>query len=110
MVVATIRAPVPLDNRRELVQTLQSLCPQIRRHQGCLSYHFYFEYGEEDSFCLIEEWDTQSDLDKHLKSGDFAILLGAINVLKGPAEIEFKLLSQTAGIEAVEATQRNVNS
>jgi quinol monooxygenase YgiN len=95
MVVATIRVLVPQDNRRELVQTLQSLRPQIRNQQGCLGYHFYFEAGMEESLCLIEEWKTQSDLDKHLKSSDFSILLGAISLLKGPSEIEFKLLSQT---------------
>jgi quinol monooxygenase YgiN len=109
MVVATIRVLVPLDNRRELVQTLQSLLAPIRNQKGCLSYHFYFEIGDEDALCLIEEWETQADLDTHLKSDDFAVLLGSITLLKGQSEIEFKLLSQTAGIEAVEATRRKVN-
>jgi quinol monooxygenase YgiN len=109
MVVATIRVPVPLDNRRELVQTLQSLLVPIRNQKGCLSYHFYFEIGDEDALCLIEEWETQSDLNNHLKSSDFAVLHGAINMLKGQSEIEFKLLSQTGGIEAVEAIRRKVN-
>jgi quinol monooxygenase YgiN len=105
MVVASVRVLVPEENRLELTQTLGSLLSTIRNQKGCLSSHFYFEVGHEDTLCLIEEWETQADLDNHLRSNDFAILLGAVNLLKGPSEIEFKLLTPTAGIEAVDAAR-----
>jgi quinol monooxygenase YgiN len=103
MVVAAMRVRVPPDNRRELVQTLRSLLCPIRNQFGCLGSHLYLEIGDENAFCLIEEWESQEDLDNHLRSSDFAVLLGAINLLKGPSEMEFKLLLPTAGIEAVAA-------
>ena len=57
MVVATIRVLVPPNNRRELVQPLQSLLVPVRDQKGCLSFRFYFEIGDEDALCLIEEWE-----------------------------------------------------
>jgi quinol monooxygenase YgiN len=110
MVVATMRVLVPPYNRREILQTFQSLTDSIRNQKGCLNYRYYLEMGDENAICLIEEWETQADLDNHLLSRDFAILFGAINLLRGPSEIEFKLLSPTAGIEAVEAARRKSDS
>lgn len=109
MVVATIRVLVPTQNRRELLQTLRSLLSFFRKQKGCLDSHCYLEVGTEDSICVIEEWATQEDLNNHLRSNDFAVLLGAINLLRGPSELDFKVLLPQAGIEAIEAARGEIN-
>ena len=104
MVVATIRLLVAADYHRELLQTVQSLLRPIKQQEGCLGVHLYCEIGGQDALCMIEEWETQEDLSAHLQSNAFAVLLGAARLLlQKPAELEFKLLTQTAGIEVVEA-------
>jgi quinol monooxygenase YgiN len=100
---------VPADNRRELFQTMQSLLRPIREQKGCLGSHLYFEIGDEDAFCLIEEWATPEDFNDHLRSDYFAVLLGATRILKKSSELEFKMLTQTAGIEALEAIHGKIN-
>jgi quinol monooxygenase YgiN len=109
MVVATIRVLVSAENRRELLQTVQSLLRHIREQKGCLESHLYFEIGEENAVCLMEEWATLEDLNDYLRSNHFAVLLGAARLLKKSPEFEFKLLTQTAGIEAVEAIHGKIN-
>jgi quinol monooxygenase YgiN len=110
MVVATMRVLVPPYNRLEILQTFQSLTDSIRSQKGCLNFHYYLEMGDENAVYLIEEWETQADLDNHLLSRDFAVLFGAINLLRGSSELEFKLLSPTAGIEAIEAARGRSDS
>jgi quinol monooxygenase YgiN len=105
MVIALIRVTVPPYNRREILQTFQSLTDSIQHQKGCLDYHFYLEMGNGNAVCLIEEWETREDLDNHLLSRDFAVLYGATSLLRDSSAIEFKLLSPTAGIEAVEAVR-----
>jgi quinol monooxygenase YgiN len=105
MLVALIRVTVPPYNSREILQTFQSLADSIQHQKGCLSYHFYLEMGNDNGVCLIEEWETREDLDKHLLSRDFAVLFGATSLLRDSSAIEFKLLAPTAGIEAVEAVR-----
>lgn len=103
-VVATVRLPVSVDYHRELLQTVQSLVGPIRAQKGCLGLHLYVEIGGEEALCLIEEWATKEDLDEHLRSDYFAVLLGAARLLlEQPSELEFKLLRETAGMEVVEA-------
>jgi quinol monooxygenase YgiN len=59
---------------------------------------------------LIEEWESQADLDNHLKSNELAVLLRAVNLLRGPSEIDFKLMAPTAGIEALEMARGKIDT
>lgn len=102
MVVATIRVLVPQNKRQEMFLTLESLTESIRSQPGCLNYHFYVEIGNENSMCVVEEWRSLDDLELHILSRDFSVLFGAINLLRGPKEVEFTLLSPTGGMEVID--------
>jgi quinol monooxygenase YgiN len=105
MIVTTVRVLVPQENQRELAQTVRSLLRSIRRQKGYLGSNLYLDLGDDDAFCLVGEWETQEDLINHLRSDDFAVLFGAINLLKKTSEIEFRVLTPTAGLEVVEAAR-----
>lgn len=103
-VVATIRLLVSVDYHRELLQTVQSLLGPIRTQKGCLGLHLYAEIGGEEALCLVEEWATQQDLDEHLRSDYFAVLLGAARLLlQKPSELDFRVYKETAGMEVVDS-------
>jgi quinol monooxygenase YgiN len=111
MIVTTVRVLVPHENQRELAQTVRSLLRSIRRQKGYLGSNLYLDLGDDDAFCLVEEWETQEDLNNHLRSDDFAVLFGAINLLKKASEIEFRVLTPTAGLEVVESARgRTISS
>ncbi|MCI0660438.1 MAG: antibiotic biosynthesis monooxygenase [Acidobacteria bacterium] len=108
MIVITVRVLVSPEKRRELVQIVRSLLRPIRGQKGCLGSYFYYDLGDEDALCLIEEWETQEDLNNYFRSDSFAVLFGAINLLKKTSELEFRLLTPMAGIEAVEAAREKI--
>ena len=99
MIVNTTRITVLSENRRELVQTISSLVDPIRNEKGCLGHRFYQETENENSFLLIGEWETQVDWNNHMKSDNFAVLLGSLSVLANRPDIDFRLLSTVAGID-----------
>ena len=68
-----------------------------------MSSRFYREVENENVLCVIEEWETQADLDVHLQSDNYRVLRGAVRLLNGPAEMRFHSVSQTLGEEVVEA-------
>jgi quinol monooxygenase YgiN len=105
VIVNTTRIIVRPEHRKELFQTLHTLLGPIRREKGCLAYRCYLEAGNENCTVLIGEWETQEDWDNHLRSDDFAVLLGAITVLTSTSNIDFKLLSYKAGLETVMTTR-----
>ena len=109
MIVTTIRMQINPDNRNELVQTFRSLYEPILTESGCLSCRFYYEDGNDEAMMLIEEWQTEVDWKKHLQSREFAVLLGAMSLVKDPRVVELKVLSQMAGIESLKRIRANNN-
>jgi len=105
VIVNTTRINVRPQNRNELFQTIWRLLEPIRSEKGCLTYNFYVDATDENSSLLIGEWQTSEDWHNHLKSRDFAVLLGAITILSSPSSIEIKLLTSFVDPEAQDRTQ-----
>jgi len=95
------RITVLPEHRKELCQTISSLFNPVKSEKGCLAYHFYEEAGDENTFVLIGEWETQGAWYDHLNSDNFAVLMGSLSLLCKNSDIDFKLLAHAPGIEAV---------
>ena len=81
MIVKTTKITVRPEKRVELVQTIGRLLGPIKNVKGCRTIRFYLDAADENSSLLLSEWETESDLERYLRSDDFAILRGAITVL-----------------------------
>lgn len=107
-VISVIKIIARPEKRRELFLTISSLLNSIRDEKGCHGYRFYGEADEQDSFLLVGEWDTGTDLHRHLKSEQFTILLGSLGLLTKEESLDFKLLSEVAGLEVfIETGMKN---
>jgi len=89
------------EKQLELSQTITSLIGSIRTEKGCRRCDFYQSIENENQLNLLEEWDTQENLKRHLKSGRFGVLRGAMNLLKEPYEMTFHTIFHPAGIEEI---------
>ncbi len=101
MIFVIIKMKAPAENRKELLQTLRSMIAPIREEKGCMKCHMFLDDENENFFILIEEWKTQRDLDNHLRSDRFGVLMGTKSLLYEPPEIRINAVSYTAGMEAV---------
>ena len=89
------------EKRKEFFQTVRPLLEPIRNEKGCMAYGLFVDANDENSSLLIGEWLTQEDWSNHLRSHDFAILLGAMTVLGSPESIEIRLLSSVRVITRI---------
>jgi quinol monooxygenase YgiN len=55
----------------------------VRKERGCVSSKFYRDVENENALCVFEEWESQADLDTHLRSDNFRVLRGALKLLNG---------------------------
>jgi len=99
-IISTARVTVSPEHRRELCLTISALLDLIRHEDGCHTYRFYGEDGDQNSFFLIGEWDSHEAWDRHLDSDNFAVLLGSLKLLSSQAYVDFKLLSHVSDSEA----------
>ena len=105
MIDATIKITVPPEKRKEVLQTFKSLLGPIRREQGCISCNCYVDVEAENIIFFKEEWKSSEELDTHLKSVHFSVLIGAMKMLIKEPEFRFDTIASTAGAEAVTAAR-----
>lgn len=101
MILAIIDMTVIPAKRKELLQTVQALVQTICREKGCIKCAACQDLEDENTFCMIQCWKSQKELDHYLQSDLFDVLLGTKNFLSKPWDINFNTVSSTTGIEAV---------
>jgi quinol monooxygenase YgiN len=108
MIVSMMKLNVSPDNRKELLQTISSLNQSTRQEKGCLDHHVYQDVENANILFFKEEWETLWDLENHLRSYRFSVLLGAMRLLVEPPEFEFNEVKATSGIEVIRAAREKV--
>jgi quinol monooxygenase YgiN len=94
-----------MEKRTEMIQTLLSMIEPAGKEKGCLSYDVFYDLEDNLVFSLIEEWETREDLDRHIRSERFSVLLGTKSLLAKPSEINIHTVSHSEGMEVVNAVR-----
>jgi len=105
MIVVRITLNALADKHLEVTQTLLSLIDPVGREKGCRNYNIFYDIHDKNHFCLLEEWETREDLDHHIRSCRFGVLLGTKPLLREPLDIRINTISHLQGMEAVEAVR-----
>jgi quinol monooxygenase YgiN len=105
VIIIGITMNVLIEKRTEVMQTLLSMIEPTENERGCLSCHVFRDIEDENVFSLIEEWQTRQDLDDHIRSDRFSVLLGTKSLLCEPQQIEIHTVSRSEGMETVNAAR-----
>ena len=104
IVVRITMNPIP-EKQLEVMQTLLSMIEPASKEAGCLSYSVFCDIEDKNRFSLLEEWQTREDLDQHIATHRFGALLGTKALLSEPLEIQIHTVSQSEGMEAINAVR-----
>ena len=105
MIIVGIKMKVLKEKRTEVMQTLFSMIDPTENERGCLNCHVFRDTEDKNVFSLIQEWETREDLDNHIKSDRFSVLLGTKSLLCEPQQIEIHTVSHSEGMEVIHATR-----
>ena len=105
MIIVRITMNALIEKRTEVMQTLISMIEPTENGRGCLSCRISRDIEDKNVFSLIEEWETREDLDNHIRSDRFSVLLGTKSLLCEPQQIEIHTVSQSEGMEVIHATR-----
>ena len=103
MIILRITMKARMEKRTEMMQTLLSMIEPAGKEKGCLGYDVFCDIEGNTVFNLIEEWETREDLDRHIRSERFSVLLGTKSLLAKPSEINIHTVSDSEGVEVVNA-------
>ncbi|HIJ57448.1 MAG TPA: antibiotic biosynthesis monooxygenase [Deltaproteobacteria bacterium] len=105
MIIVRITMNVLPEKQLEVTQTLLSMIESTGKEAGCLSYAVFCDIEDKNRFSLLEEWETREDLDHHIRSHRFGVLLGSKTLLCEPLKIQINTVSQSEGMEAIHAAR-----
>jgi len=105
IVVRTTLNVIP-EKHLEVLQTLLSLIGPAGAEPGCKSYCAFCDINDENHFTLLEEWETRKDLDRHINSRRFGVLLGTKTLLREPPDMQIHTISHTGGMEMIHAIRQ----
>lgn len=94
----------------EILQTLLAMIEPTTQKAGCLSFGVFCDIGDKNRFSLLGEWKTRKDLNLHLASDQFGVLLGTKALLCEPMEIQIYTVSHTEGMAAIQRIRNNRQS
>ena len=89
MILVIIRLKALPGKRNELLQTFTALIGSIRTDKGCNRCDVCQSIEDENEILVLEEWDSQENLNLHLKSGRFRVIRGTTSLLQEPFKIIF---------------------
>ncbi len=92
-------------DRPKVIASLIPLLGSTRAQPGCGACSLLCDVEDPDILVLHEEWDTQEQLDRHLASAEYRLVLAAIDMSRDEPQIHFDTVATRAGLEIVEAVR-----
>lgn len=105
MIIVRITMSALIEKQTEVMQTLLSMVDLTENGKGCLRCRLFRGIEDQNVFTLIEDWESREDLDDHIKSDRFSVLLGTKSLLCEPPQIEIHTVSRSEGMETVNAAR-----
>ena len=98
----TIEWLVPLGQTRPMTMTLHSLAADTRTEHGCVGCSVSTDIGKRGTVRYTEEWQTEEDMRRRVRSDTFAHVVSLIEDAADPPRVEFTLPHETRGLDFVE--------
>ena len=84
-----------------MIQALRSLMLPIQLDRGCMGCHLYADTDNRNSLFYLEEWATQKDLEREIRSDRFIRLLSIMESSPTAPVLKFLFIPQTRGLDYI---------
>jgi len=101
MVISTLRIVTVPKSRAEVIRTLAAQLGPTSVQPGCLRCDLYRDVEDPGAITLVEEWESQAELDLRLRSDDYRSVLAAIEMAQEQPVIHFDTVTRRSGLETV---------
>jgi quinol monooxygenase YgiN len=108
MIHASLRMKFAPDRFAAARDILLALLEWTRVQPGCLGCEMYQDLRERHVLLLEEWWETQADLDRHLRSDAYGRVILVMEMAAEQPLIKFSEIAHSTGLEVVERARSGV--
>lgn len=105
MVISTLRILTAPRSRAEVVRILAAQLDPTRVQPGCLKCDRYQDVEDAAGITLVEQWESQAELDLRLGSEEYRAVLAALELSQEPPVIHFDTVISRAGLGVIVAAR-----
>ncbi|MBW1749091.1 MAG: antibiotic biosynthesis monooxygenase [Deltaproteobacteria bacterium] len=102
MIIVEMHLNVTPQERMNVLSLIHSMVGPTSVKTGCLFCGFFSSTQNDDELILLEKWESEAELERHIRSDDFQKVLAAVDIAKMLPEISFNKVSSTEGMDFVE--------
>ena len=93
----------------EFLDSINSFIRTVRKEKGCIDFGVYRDSGKENTCILVGEWKTRQDMEKHFKTREFELLIGAARVLGEEFSMKIAEISKNGPAQSQSLADDGVN-
>ena len=83
----------------EFFNTVRSITRNFLKAEGCFGYSVYEDTEKKNTFMVVGEWQTRQAREKHFKTHDYEVLIGAVRVLGETFEMNIAEVTKSGALE-----------
>jgi len=103
MILSTVVVAISAQERPEVLRILRVLMGHATARAGCVGLSVSQDLTNPEALTISERWATRDDLDEHVRSAEYRLLLAVIDLSVTPPEISFDQLEHLGGLDLVQA-------
>lgn len=90
MMQSTARLAIADRHKQDALRTLRVLRGRTAAKAGCMAFQVAQDLEDPTVLTIIERWATRDDLDAHIRSSDYKLLLAVIELAVRPPRNPFR--------------------
>jgi len=99
MYILELRVTVPPGKERAVRREAQRLLGPTRARPGCLDCRCLRDTESDTTLILTEQWDSREHLESHVRSDDFRVMLGLMDLATETPGVRIHEVSSTSGLD-----------
>lgn len=103
MVISTLRLFPSQEQRRDVLTALRSVQGPTRSLSHCLCCQLLEEDGHQEGILYIQQWDSEEELNRHIRSDLYGRILGIAELSRIPPEFHFHYVEKSRQLDLIEA-------
>ncbi len=106
MILATLRVNISRDKKDSAMEILKSITGLLHLEPGAVNWRIYRDLDDKQAITLVQEWESQTDLDNYIRSKEYKKILALMEVSNRQPEVHFYDVNRISGLEVVESVRR----
>ena len=105
MILATLRVNISRGKKDSAMEILKSITGLLNLEPGVVSWRIYQDLDNEQVITLVQEWESQTDLDNYIRSKEYNKILALMEISNRQPEVHFYDVDHISGLEFVESVR-----